>query len=215
MSSCSTVLSKRYIPADTGNEAYTMTEPRRENPSRKLLLLEQRYATGSYGESIARESVVAGLTSGSDYWASLAVGWIESGLPLDTQLAELLFAIAKVRHMPQRLRHRAYALAKRWQKSMRAEFIDVQWRHQSDGDPTRLVSELDEMRMETRKLEFFEDGRVGYASADHTAHGTELGLLPIPPLAAINADPQFVGTNITAAEFDALWFKHVPMRTST
>lgn len=203
------------MSASTGHEIYTMTEPRRENPSRKLLPLEQPYATVSHDESTARESVVAGLTSGMDYWAGLAIGWIESGLPLDTQLAELLFAIAKVRHMPQRLRHRAYALAKRWQKSMRAEFIDVQWRHQSDGDPTRLVSELDEMRMETRKLEFFEDGRVGYASADHTAHGTELGLLPIPPLAAINADPQFVGTNITAAEFDALWFKHVLMRTST
>ncbi|WP_316874445.1 DUF6881 domain-containing protein [Ralstonia edaphi] len=188
-----------------------MTEPRRENPSRKLLLLEQPYATVSHDESTARGAVVAGLTSGMDYWAGLAVGWIESGLPLDTQLAELLLKIAELRHMPQQLRHRAFALAKRWQKSIRAEFIDVQWHHGSNGDPTRLVSELDENRMETRKLEFFVDGRVGYATTDHTAHGTELGLLPVPPLAEINADPEFVGTNITAAEFEALWFKHVPL----
>ena len=94
---------------------------------------------------------------------------------------------------------------------MRFEIIDVQWRHRSDADPTRLVSELDEQRTEIRKLEFFEDGRVGYAWADHTAHGTELGLVPVPPLAEINADPEFVGTSITAAEFDALWLEHVPM----
>ncbi|WP_439893095.1 DUF6881 domain-containing protein (plasmid) [Ralstonia sp. 25C] len=94
---------------------------------------------------------------------------------------------------------------------MRPEYIDVQWRHSSDADPTRLVSELDVQRMEIRKLEFFGDGRVGYASADHTSHGTALGLLPVPPLAEINADPQFVGVGITAAEFSALWLKHVPM----
>ena len=65
--------------------------------------------------------------------------------------------------------------------------------------------------METRKLEFFGDERVGYASADHTAHGTALGLLPVPPLAEIDADAQFVGISITAAEFTTLWLKHVPM----
>jgi len=97
---------------------------------------------------------------------------------------------------------------------MRTEYIDVQWRHSSDADPTRLVSELDERCMEIRKLEFFRDGRVGYAWAGHTEHGTELSLLPVPPLAEINADPQFVGTNITAAEFDALWLEHVPMASA-
>ncbi|WP_426396454.1 DUF6881 domain-containing protein [Ralstonia sp. R-29] len=33
--------------------------------------------------------------------------------------------------------------------------------HRSDSVPTRLVSKLDEQRMEIRKLEFLEDGRVG------------------------------------------------------
>ncbi|MFV8580545.1 DUF6881 domain-containing protein, partial [Ralstonia pseudosolanacearum] len=203
--------SSRLTTARIGNAAYTMTEHRPEYAGTKLLPLEQPYAIASHDEWTARASVVAGLTSGMDYWAGLAVGWIESGLPVDTQLAELLFGIAKLRHMPQRLRHRAFALAKRWQKSLRPEFIDVRWSHCSDAGPTRLVSELDEQRMETRKLEFFEDGRVGYAWADHTAHGTELGLAPVPPLVEINADPEFVGTTITAAEFDALWLEHVPM----
>lgn len=43
------------------------------------------------------------------------------------------------------------------------------------------------------------------------AHGTELGLLPVPPLAEINADAQFFGICITAAEFETLWLEHVPM----
>ncbi|PLC40477.1 hypothetical protein C0Q88_21985 [Ralstonia pickettii] len=55
-----------------------------------------------------------------DYWAALAVGWIEGGLPMDAELAELLQEIAEHRNMSQRLRHRAFALAKRWQKSMLA-----------------------------------------------------------------------------------------------
>ncbi len=65
--------------------------------------------------------------------------------------------------------------------------------------------------METRKLEFFEDGRVGYARADQATHGTPLGLVPVPPLEEINADPQFIGNTITDAEFDALWSNHVLM----
>lgn len=114
------VFPTKWTPAP-GHETYTMTEPRREHPSRKLLPLEKPYATVSHDESAARGAVVAGLTSGMDYWAGLAVGWIESGLPLDTQLAELLLKIAELRHMPQQLRHRAFALAKRWQKGQRPD----------------------------------------------------------------------------------------------
>lgn len=58
--------------------------------------------------------------------------------------------------------------------------------------------------METRKLEFFRDGRVGYACGSRAAYGVELGLAPIPALSELNADPEFVGAMITAAEFDAL-----------
>lgn len=39
------------------------------------------------------------------------------------------------------------------------KYIDVAWRHDFADEPVRLVSELDELRFETRKLEFFRDGR--------------------------------------------------------
>lgn len=103
-----------------GNAAFTMNEHGREHAGTKLLPLEQPYSTASHNASAARESVVAGLVSGMDFWAALAVGWIEGGLPMDAELAKLLLEIARRRNVSQRLRHRAFALAKRWQKSMRA-----------------------------------------------------------------------------------------------
>jgi hypothetical protein len=89
------------------------------------------------------------------------------------------------------------------------EYIDVLWRHESEAEPVRLVSELDSLRMETRKLEFFISGAVGVASARNSVGGTELGSVAVPPLEEINNDPQFSARSITAAEFEALWEQHV------
>jgi hypothetical protein len=89
------------------------------------------------------------------------------------------------------------------------EFIDVKWQHDNQEEPVRLVSELDAQRYETRKLEFFSNGVVGFAWASNSFGGTELGIGPVPPLSEINSDPQFAGTTITAAQFEALWAQHV------
>lgn len=86
------------------------------NPSSKLLPLEQPYLAVSRDELAARESVVIGLTSGMAHWAGLAIAWLEAGLPVDAELAELLLEVAQQRGMPQQLRHQAFALAKRWQR---------------------------------------------------------------------------------------------------
>ena len=88
------------------------------------------------------------------------------------------------------------------------EFIDVQWIHDDPEDPIRLVSELDAERYETRKLEFFANGVVGFASPSESFGGTGLGVVPVPPLSEINADPEFAGVAITAAQFEALWARH-------
>ena len=88
-------------------------------------------------------------------------------------------------------------------------YIDVAWRHDDPGDPIRLVSELNDQRYETRKLEFFRDGRVEYASA-RVSRGTKgIGAVPVPSLDEINADPQFHGVPIESAEFEALWERYV------
>jgi hypothetical protein len=88
------------------------------------------------------------------------------------------------------------------------DFIDVQWRHNDPEDPVRLVSELDAQRYETRKLEFFANGVVGFASASESSGGTALGVVAVPPLSEINCDPEFAGVAITAAQFEALWSQY-------
>lgn len=95
----------------------------------------------------------------------------------------------------------------------RMEYIDVAWIHGSASDPIRLVSELDSDRYEIRKLEFFSDGKVGHASRTRNSMGTELGVVPVPPLPEINQSPEFKGIAISAHVFEALWSANVPDET--
>jgi hypothetical protein len=93
-------------------------------------------------------------------------------------------------------------------EASRSIFIDVAWRHDFEGEPIRLVSQLDNERYEVRKLEFFRDGRVGYADDHKSAMGTQLGKLPVPPLAEINSDNQFDARVIESTLFNRLWSQH-------
>ena len=92
------------------------------------------------------------------------------------------------------------------------EYIDVMWHHELNQEPTRLVSELDAERYEVRKLEFFRSGAVGFAYTGQHSEGTELGELPVPPLAEINASPEFTGISIAGTAFEQLWHEHVSRR---
>lgn len=83
-------------------------------------------------------------------------------------------------------------------------YIDVEWRHQDPNEPIRLVSELASDRLEVRKLEFYRDGRVRYAPREGGG-ATALGEYPVPSLAEINSDPQFLGREISADQFEGLW----------
>ncbi|WEY37759.1 hypothetical protein [Paraburkholderia sp. SUR17] len=88
--------------------------------------------------------------------------------------------------------------------------LDVAWRHDFDAEPVRLVSVLDRDRYEIRKIEFFRDGRIGFADKTKSAFGTQPGLLPVPTLAEVNADPEFEAREITMKAFEALWSSRVP-----
>lgn len=57
---------------------------------------------------------------------------------------------------------------------MRSELIaiDVLWKHACESEPVRLVSVLARNRYEVRKLEFFRDGRVGFAHETMSVLGT-------------------------------------------
>lgn len=54
------------------------------------------------------------------------------------------------------------------------KYIDVQWVHSLENEPIRLVSELDGDNFETRKLEFFRNSTIGYATEEIEYLGTVL-----------------------------------------
>jgi hypothetical protein len=84
-------------------------------------------------------------------------------------------------------------------------YLDVKWIHDLQEEPIRLVSEIDLMGFETRKVEFFRDGRVGFASAAGASPGTELGTVPVQSIDEIDALGEFAGLTITRSDFEALW----------
>jgi hypothetical protein len=88
------------------------------------------------------------------------------------------------------------------------QYIDVVWLHECGEDPVRITSEMDDERYEVRKLEFFRDGAVCFASATLVMGDTMLSAVPVPPLEEINSDPQFQGVSMSASEFEELWVRH-------
>ncbi len=86
-----------------------------------------------------------------------------------------------------------------------ARYIAVLWRHSLPEEPVELFSELDDARWERRKIEVYRDGHSGYADGTESSGSTGLGVVPIPSLEEIAADPQFTPREITRDEFEALW----------
>ena len=88
-------------------------------------------------------------------------------------------------------------------------YIDVECIQDFGDYPDRLVSEIADDNYETRKLEFFIDGSVGYAYEKGSSQNTELGLCEVPSLDEINSQDEFSGQLITRDEFETMWKKYV------
>jgi hypothetical protein len=88
-------------------------------------------------------------------------------------------------------------------------YIRVRWLHNHPDYPVELWSELDAERFEVRKVEFWRDGRVGFASREREVGGTVLGTVPVPSLAEIAADPEFEPQQISELEFEKCWRANV------
>jgi hypothetical protein len=85
------------------------------------------------------------------------------------------------------------------------KYIKVFWRHTHPDEPTLLYSELDDARWETRKVEIFRNGKIGYASRTASGGSTGLGIIPVPQLSTIASDPEFEPAEITQEEFEGVW----------
>ena len=84
-------------------------------------------------------------------------------------------------------------------------YFRVYWSHEHPDEPIELYSELDEAGWETRKVEVFRNGTIGFASNSEASGSTVLGEAPVPSLEEIASDPQFRPTQITKEEFERLW----------
>jgi hypothetical protein len=69
-----------------------------------------------YNRVSLAELVVLALRS-SDYWADLGVRWLEKGFPLRQGIVDAIDAMVTSKTVSQSVRHRAYRLARRWERA--------------------------------------------------------------------------------------------------
>lgn len=84
-------------------------------------------------------------------------------------------------------------------------YIYSKWHNSPADSPVEFYSELNSNRFETRKVEVFKDGSLGFASDKASSKTTKLGIAPVPPLAEIAKQPEFDIRTITAQQFEAKW----------
>jgi hypothetical protein len=86
-------------------------------------------------------------------------------------------------------------------------YIEVKWSAAGPGQPVAYVDEIDAKRWSIRCIRMFEDatqqafGNTSYNWQDLMPEA------PFPPLAQINADPQFQARPIAKRQFEALWIQ--------
>nr|WP_213369438.1 hypothetical protein [Mesobacillus boroniphilus] len=88
---------------------------------------------------------------------------------------------------------------------MNVEYIYVEWIHDFTDEPIILISELDDNRYETRKIEIYKDGQVGFAYNDVEVLKTGLGIEPVPSIDQIASESEFSPKEITKEDFEKFW----------
>ena len=87
-------------------------------------------------------------------------------------------------------------------------FIYVLWHHDHAEEPVKIISEI-VSGIETRKIEIYRDGRIGFADANRATGGSILSEGIMPSLVDINAQAEFSGEQISEAAFAKLWSRYV------
>jgi hypothetical protein len=92
------------------------------------------------------------------------------------------------------------------------KYIHIKWLHELPDAPTDCYAELDDNRMEVRKIEIFLDQSVGYAMAGRASESTNLRSTPVPYLSQLNQDPRVMADDIEWFEFNDFWERLVEPR---
>jgi hypothetical protein len=85
-------------------------------------------------------------------------------------------------------------------------YLYAKWKNAPADSPVEFYSELDATRWETRKVEVFPDGHMGYASSTKSSNdGTRLAIVALPSVDEIARQIEFEAKSISANEFEAVW----------
>jgi len=86
-------------------------------------------------------------------------------------------------------------------------YLYIKWKHKDPGAPVQIYSEVGDDSYERRKVEIYADGRKGFADESEQAGGTTLGVMPVPSLKEIAAQPEYEPKVIDQEEFQRIWMR--------
>ena len=86
-------------------------------------------------------------------------------------------------------------------------YLYVKWIHKDPGAPVHLYSEIGDDSYARRKVEIYAAGRKGFADGTEEAGGTSLGIMPVPSLKDLAAQPEYQAKEIPQEEFQRIWLK--------
>jgi hypothetical protein len=86
-------------------------------------------------------------------------------------------------------------------------YLKVVWHHRHPDEPVELYSEINDSRMELRKVEVYRDGRHDFANGARSVGTTRLSERALPSVEEIAAQSEFTPTMIDSAEFENVWFR--------
>ena len=84
-------------------------------------------------------------------------------------------------------------------------YYQFEWHHAYSDEPISIYSEVDDDGWESRKVELFRDGSVGYADGARQRGTTGLAEVKFPSVEEIAVQPEFKPRLISRDEFEAVW----------
>lgn len=84
-------------------------------------------------------------------------------------------------------------------------YLKVEWFHSFADEPIVIYAEIDDDRWETRKIEVFRNGELGFSDGESECHSMGLSETQIPSIEEIGSDPEFSPRIITKDEFERMW----------
>lgn len=86
-------------------------------------------------------------------------------------------------------------------------YVRVIWKIDKPEQPVEILTEIDDLDMETRKVHLYSDGHRERADANNHDVDTELSYEPFPSIDEINQDLQFVASIMSQDDFERAWAK--------